>query len=249
MSDLAPEELVSKTIVVAAKAPGVRVDREAYLRSALKRHCSEAQVALALADGPRAAGVSSQVLDDAAMAAIRMETTKVTAISAVAGIPGGLAMLGTVPADTAQFFGHMIRIAQKLAYLYDWPDLFDEEEDSDDATKNVLILFLGVMLGANMATGAVTKLSTMMAAQAARKLPQQALTKGVIYPIVKKVAMQLGAKMTKSIFAGGVAKAIPLVGGALSGGLTLATFLPMALKLKKHLAGLTAAEQHLDPTV
>lgn len=106
----------------------------------------------------------------------------------------------------------------------------------DDATKNVLILFVGVMLGAKAANGAVSKVSVMMAGQAAKKLPQQALTKGVVYPIVKKVAGQLGVKMTKTIFAAGVSKAIPVVGGVLSGGVTLVSFVPMTTKLKKHLS-------------
>lgn len=56
-------------------------------------------------------------------------------------------MLGTVPADMVQNFAHMIRVAQKLAYLYSWPDLFSSDGDEmDDATKGVLTLFIGVML-------------------------------------------------------------------------------------------------------
>ena len=42
--------------------------------------------------------------------------------------------------------------------------------------------------------------------------------------------------MTKDIFAKGVSKAVPVVGAAVSGGLTLATFAPMAERLRKHLA-------------
>jgi hypothetical protein len=146
-------------------------------------------------------------------------------------------MVGTVPADTAQYFGHMIRIAQKLAYLYSWPDLFsDEDGEMDDATMNVLILFLGVMVGANAASSAVSKLAEMVARQVARKLPQQALTKGVIYPLAKKVATQLGVQMTKQVFAKGVSKMVPVIGAVISGGLTLGTFAPMCNKLKKHLA-------------
>ena len=57
-----------------------------------------------------------------------------TALSAIAGIPGGFALLATVPADTAQYLGHMLRVAQKLAYLYRWPDLFEEDDEPDDAT-------------------------------------------------------------------------------------------------------------------
>ena len=69
-------------------------------------------------------------------------------------------------------------------------------------------------------------------------MPQQALTKGTIYPIVKKVAAYLGVSMTKKLFAGGVAKAIPVVGAVLAGSFTLATFLPMCKKLQKHLASM-----------
>jgi hypothetical protein len=44
--------------------------------------------------------------------------------------------------------------------------------------------------------------------------------------------------MTKKLFASGVAKAIPVVGAVLSGGLTLGTFLPMSKRLQKRLASL-----------
>lgn len=94
------------------------------------------------------------------------------------------------------------------------------------------------MAGAQLAQSVVSKASTMIAAQVLKKLPQKALTKGVIYPIVKQVAKVLGVSMTKKLFASGVAKAIPVVGAVLSGGLTLGTFLPMAKRLQKHLASL-----------
>lgn len=70
------------------------------------------------------------------------------------------------------------------------------------------------------------------------KAPQQALTKGTIYPIVKKVATVLGVQMTKQIFAKSAAKIVPLVGAAVSGSLTFATFLPMSKRLRRHLASL-----------
>lgn len=44
-----------------------------------------------------------------------------------------------------------------------------------------------------------------VAGQVLKKLPQQALTQGIIYPVVKKVAAYLGIRMTKQLFAGGVA--------------------------------------------
>lgn len=41
-----------------------------------------------------------------------------------------------------------------------------------------------------------------------------------------------------SVWPAGVAKAIPIVGHVLSGGLTLSTFFPMSKRLQKHLASL-----------
>lgn len=236
--DLAPSESkFSQVLEAAARLPGVRINRAAYLRTALKRYCTDDQIERAISETPAAAGIPLQTIHEAANASVGYETTKVTGLSAIAGIPGGLAMIGTVPADLAQYMGHMLRISQKLAYIYGWPDLFDGE-DLDEATESMLILFVGVMFGVQLAQGGVTKVAAMIAANVAKKLPQQALTKGVLYPVVKKVAAHLGVSMTKKLFAGGVAKAIPLVGAVISGGLTLGTFLPMAKRLQKHLATL-----------
>ena len=234
-----PESRFSALLAGAARLPGVRIDRGTYLRGALARHCSEDQIRRAIDETPAAAGISPELLDRLANDSIKFETAKVSAISAAAGIPGLLFLPATVPADLAQYLGHMLRIAQKLAYLYSWPDLLaGDGEDLDDATKGVLTLFVGVMFGAQSANAGVGKVAGMLSKQAAKKLPQQALTKGVIYPTVKKVASYLGVQMTKQTFAKTVAKAVPLIGAAVSGGLTLATFLPMAKRLKKHLSGL-----------
>lgn len=229
----------SLVLNTAAKLPGVRINRANYLRVALKRHCTEEQIEQAIAESPAAAGIPLPVIRQVANTSIGYETSKVTGISAVAGIPGGFALIGTVPADMAQYVGHMLRIAQKLAYIYSWPDLFAADGDEiDEATEGILTLFVGVMVGVQFAQGGVTKVSTMIAAQVMKTLPQKALTKGAVYPLVKKVAQLLGVQMTKKLFASGVAKAIPLAGAVLSGGLTLATFLPMSKKLQKHLASL-----------
>ncbi|GAA3003492.1 hypothetical protein JCM13580A_20080 [Streptomyces drozdowiczii] len=231
----------SALLAGAAKLPGVRVDREAYLRTALRRHCTEEDIRRATEETPAAAGIPLDVLDRLANESIRYETAKVSALSAAAGLPGVMAMPATVPADLAQYVSHMLRIAQKLAYLYSWPDLFDESDELDDATKGVLTLFFGVMFGTQSANAAVGKVAASMAEQVVRKLPQKALTQGVVYPVVRRVAGYLGVEMTKQTFAKSASKAIPVVGAAVSGGLTFATFRPMAKRLKKHLSGLELA--------
>ena len=234
-----PGSKFSQVLDAAAKLPGVRINRASYLRTALKRHCTDEQIERAVAESPAAAGIPLNLLNEIATTSISYETSKVTGLSALAGIPGGLAMIGTVPADLVQYMGHLLRISQKLAYVYGWPDLFAEGGDElDEATESMLILFVGVMFGVQIAQSGVTKVAAMIAANVAKKLPQQALTKGVLYPVVKKVAGYLGVNMTKKLFAGGIAKAIPVLGALLSGALTLGTFLPMSKRLQKHLASL-----------
>ncbi|MEV7211490.1 hypothetical protein AB0O31_00135 [Kitasatospora cineracea] len=225
----------------AANLPGVRIDREAYLRKTLARSCSAEQVEQAVRESPAAAGIPAEVLEKAANDSIRYEAGKVSALSAAAGIPGVFFLPATVPADLAQYFGHMLRIAQKLAYLYSWPDLFSGEDGLDDATKGVLTLFLGVMFGTHSANMAVGKLAKAISEQLVKQLPRKALTQGVVYPVVKKVAAYLGVQMTKQTFAKSVSKAVPVLGAVVSGGLTLATYLPMAKRLKNHLSGLELA--------
>lgn len=234
-----PGSNFTQILEAAAKLPGVRINRDAYLRQALKRYCTEKQIESAINTSPAAAGIPLKVITAAANTAILYETSKVTGLSTLSGIPGGLAAVGAVPADLVQYMGHILRIVQKLAYIYSWPDLFaGDGEEVDEATEGMLILFVGVMFGVQLAQGGVARVAGMVAANVAKKLPQKALTKGVIYPIVKKVASYLGVSMTKKLFASGVAKAIPVVGAVFSGGLTLGTFLPMSKRLQKHLSGL-----------
>lgn len=234
-----PGTKFAQVLDAAARLPGVRINRAAYLRAALQRYCSEVQIDQAIAQTPAAAGISSQIITEVANTSIKYETGKVTALSTLSGLPGGFAMIGTVPADLAQYFGHVLRIAQKLAYIYSWPDLFaDDGEELDEATESILTLFVGVMFGVQMAQAGVTKISSIIAGQVVRKLPQKALTQGAIYPIVKKIAALLGVRMTKQLFAGGVAKVVPVLGAVFAGGLTLGTFLPMSKRLQAHLASL-----------
>lgn len=82
--------------------------------------------------------------------------------------------------------------------------------------RSELILFLDVMFGVGGAASALKVVSSKMAEQALKKLPQKALTKTFIYPIVKKIAVIIGVKMTKDTFAKGVSKVIPVVGGIVS---------------------------------
>ena len=95
-------------------------------------------------------------------------------------------MAGTIPADITQYFAHILRILQKLIYLYGWEEILPEDGSIDDDTSNIITLFVGVMFGVNGAANPISKISASAAQKASKDIAAKALTKGTIYPIVKK---------------------------------------------------------------
>src|SRR5574344_2004761 len=225
----------NKIMSVAISLPGVKVDREKFLSEELKPYCSdETKLNIAISQRPIKV-VPEYILDKIAKACINNHTTKVTCLSVVAGIPGGLTMTATIPADMAQYYWHVFVLSQKLSYLYGFPDLCDENGKLSETAQDMLTLLVGIMMGASAASQGIKYVSEQLAKQTVKKLPQIALTKTFYYPIIKQVAKWIGVKLTKDGFAKGVGKAIPILGGVISGGLTFATFRPSAKRLQMKL--------------
>lgn len=110
-------------------------------------------------------------------------------------------------------------------------DIWAEGELNTEKVINTFLVYLGVMFGVSGASATLKAMSSALAKQALEKLPQKALTKTFYYPMIKSIARFFGKEMTKEVFAKGVSKAIPFVGGFASGGLTLATMRPMGMRL------------------
>lgn len=68
-------------------------------------------------------------LDNIANATIHKRSLKSAGVGFAAGVPGGIAMAGTIPADLTQFFGHSMILAQELAYLYGHENLWLDEHN------------------------------------------------------------------------------------------------------------------------
>ena len=146
-------------------------------------------------------------------------------------------MVTTIPADIVQYYGYMLRAAQKLMYLYGFPEIDVNEKGSsfDTETLNLLTVCLGVMYGVAGANNAIKAIAKALATGVEKKLIKAALTKGTVYPVVKSVAKWFGVKMTKEVFAGFFKKSIPVVGGLIGGGITFLSFKPCCDNLKKSL--------------
>jgi hypothetical protein len=229
------ELTLEKVLSTAMRTPGVKINRAKFLRKELIKYCDEDTIVAAIKLNPAKAGIGKDVINKVSKNVIDYETTKVTGISVVASLPGGAAAVGAAAADITSYFAFILRTVQELAYLYGFEKFEFKEDDMDSETMNYVLLFVGVMFGVQGAASALQKFANTLAKHISKKLAQKALTKGNIFPIVKKVATKVGIRMTKQIFADSVASAFPVLGGALSGGLTYAMFKPGCMKLRKNL--------------
>ena len=211
-------------IILGLKTPGVRIQREEFLRAEFMKKFPKDIIEKAISLTPAQAGISIEDINSAAL-----------------GMPGGISMVATIPADIVQYYGYMLRAAQKLMYLYGFPEIDTNENNQkfDSETLNILILCLGTMYGVQGANTAIKALAKAFADGVQKKMMKAALTKGTIYPIVKSISKWFGVNMTKQVFSGFFKKAIPVVGGVIGGGITYISFKPCCLKLKNSLEDTT----------
>ena len=225
---------LEKIIETALKIPGVKVDRDIFLKNKFSDYPGIDMNNL-LEKGPVTYGIPRENLSVIADKLIRKRVTESSAASFAAGLPGGVAAFATVPADVAQFFGIALRLAQEISYIYGAKDLWQDNKLDGELVQNQLIMYCGVMFGVAGAGAGMRVLSVRVATNIAKKLPQKALTKQFWYRIVKKIGNMLGIKVVKSGVAKGLSKIVPVVGGVVSGAMTFATMTPMAKKLKNAL--------------
>ena len=228
---------ITDIIILGLKAPGVRIVREDFLRTQFAKKYDQSVIDKAIASTPFKAGIPSDDIDRMADACIAFERNIVSGISTALGAPGGIAMAATIPADIIQYYGVTLRAAQKLMYLYGFPDIGIPSGDSplDDATMNLLVLSLGVMYGVAGANNAIKAIAMALGKGVEKQLLKKALTKGTLYPIIKSVLKWFGVNLTKKAFAGFFKNAIPLLGGVIGGTITFVSFGPCCNNLKKNL--------------
>ena len=132
-SEVALEAIINNAVQI----PGVKVDRQKFLGECFAKEAVDTQQIIDL--GPIGAGCTREDLARIANKLILVRTSTSSAASFAMGIPGGLAMGLTVPADTLQFFGMSLRLAQELAYLYDAQDLWKDGQIDDEVVRGQLI--------------------------------------------------------------------------------------------------------------
>ena len=237
------ESLALRVVNESLKLPVVKVNRSEFLVKVFGDKVED--INQLIEEGPQAF-LSIEDLDRAANNRIYSIVAQSSTLSFATGLPGGLAMAATIPADITQFYGYSLKLAQEISYIYGYEDIWNQQGELTEEAKETLSLYLGIMLGVSTASSAVRVLSGKLSVQALKKIPQKALTKTIYYPVIKKVLAVFGTKLTKATFAKGVSKVVPVVGGVVSGGLNYFSMKPMATKLKNELRkGINYSEENL----
>ena len=235
-----PEDVWNSVLRTALLLPGVKVDRKAFLRRALSKHVTEKVLQSAIDTSPAKAGVNKNTIRRIAAENITWHRAGVSTLSFASGLPGGWWIAGTVPADLTQFFWHVLVILQKLAYLYGWPELFQDSE-LDDETLLILTVFVGAMLGAESAAKVLGDIAERAAAQVFKRLPRETLTKWGLYHLAREVAKWIGIKLTEDSFVRYFSKIVPILGGIISGTVSWISFSLMTRRLAVHFESLPLA--------
>ena len=119
MSNIVPFDF-NEVLAVAVELPGVKIEREEFLQKNFSSRFNREIVARIVQTSPIRAGVNESVLYEIARECINYEQKKVSALSFAMGGGG----LPGIPADLAQYFAHVLRISQKLAYIYAYSGSF-----------------------------------------------------------------------------------------------------------------------------
>lgn len=234
---MAEQDIALQVLQQVVKLPVVKVDRGKFLVDKFSKEIDPQDLSILVEQGPVAL-LSQESLDRVAKACIMDNVLLASGTSVLAGLPGGLAMAITIPADVAQFYAFSLKLAQELGYIYGFENLWTSREELSEEAQDTLLLYLGVMLGVSGSAALLRAGGVAVAKQVMKTVPQKALTKTLWYPILKKVLKIFGINLTKGGLAKGMGKFIPILGGVISGGITFATMKPMGESLQKELSKL-----------
>lgn len=224
--------LFGKSFELALKIPGVKIKRTHFLEHQLRPYLTDEKI-VTISKSKTFNLVEDKILDCVADATIKNHVRAVTALSAASGAPANpVTSVGLAAADFVQYFAQVLMLAQKIAYIYGFPDLLDKNEKFTEVSRSILFGLLAVAFGCEIADQRLRLALQALAKGVEKKLPQKALMSTWWYPILKKIAPWFATKMTKEKLGKIAGKVIPFLGVPISGGITYFSFKKAAKHLK-----------------
>ena len=221
------EKSILSFIKMVSNMPLVKIDKHKYLVTAFASEYPSLLQTI-LEKGAYDAGVPLNIIDTKSREAINYEIAKSSAISFVSGLPGGIVGIGAVPADTAQFLCHALRIVQKLCYISGLPSFTLGDSMTDDEAC-LAAVYIGVMFEDKEAIFALNSIWKAIAEKSARIGFRVSSVVG--YAVISSILKSIGIKIGSKSFMKSVSKAVPLIGGAVSAGFTYTSLNKMSNRL------------------
>ena len=210
--------------------PGAKVDRQEFLETVLSLYVKDKEKLKNIENVKPWSIVSHEALDKIAEERVSLRKKFVTTASFAAGLPGGLGLLGTIPADVLQYNYHLLILSQELAYLYGFPDFYDEKGNATEVTVQALIvMFFGIQTAiGNAGREGAEQLIKMLAKGAPKRIATLKWGNTFLFKAIQGIAKWLGVKgglaVSRKEIGAAVGKAIPVVGGFVSAGFSYMTF-------------------------
>lgn len=214
------------------KIPFVKINRSKFLKKELVKYYPETIINQAIQHNPAYAGIERKHINRIAKKVINYETRRVTTLSLMSGVPGGNKLVVSVSADVIQSFVFILRVIQKLSYLYGFEEFYLNEDKIDPNTMRQLKIFIGIMFGVRGASTSLRVASETVTHKISKSATKAIMNYKTSLPIVDNMTYLVGERMINQIFLKGVSKVIPIAGGIVTGGLTYASFKLYAHKLK-----------------
>lgn len=206
---------------------GLKVNREAFLRDAFSEYPE--LMGRIIAEGPQEV-FDIEDLRRKASEVIDKDALGTSIISGITGLTSiiGLSLVG-VGVDEVQSTAYIVRLAQKIAYLFGEDDF---RKLPDVQSQCHILLLLGAMYGVDCATELLEKGIIVGGKKLGAALSKKALKKAGTEQLMQRILNEIAGRIGKQALESYVSKGFVVVGSAVSGAATWMSFRPLG----EHLA-------------
>ena len=226
---------INTLIINAIDNPATRVDREQFLRETLfkyKPNLSKEEQMYFVDNPVRAIGITE--VNYIADKVIKSAVLQTAGLSFLAGLPGGVWGIAAAGPDIVQNLAYYIILSQKLAYVYG-VNFYETAFPTDsEYQKSSTLLCLGFMLGVNDVDSLIQKVLGGAWKNSGKEFVEF-LMKTAGFALARKILTSIGERLANKGATNVLGKAVPLLGGLLSGGMTFADFKKSAARMQQKL--------------
>lgn len=225
---------ITTLILNAVDNPATRVDREQFLREimfAYKPNMTQIEQQNFLNNPVRAIGINE--INYIADKIIKNSVWKTTGLSFLAGLPGGVLGIAAAAPDIAQNLCYYIILSQKLAYIYG-VNFYETNISSSEYRNSSALLCLGFMFDVDNVDALIQKILDSAWKNSGKEIVEY-LMKTAGYVLARKILTNLGERLAQKGASNILGKAVPIMGGLLSGSMTFASFKKSASDMQQKL--------------